>query len=313
MTLGDDRYPERPCGERLREWREKTKRWTRLELAEQVEALSYRLKEARGNRIDTRLISRWEKGEIRRPQSVYMRILAHLRAPTHPDAVHDGSAASLERVDDDEMKRRLFLRSAGAAVAAAVVLPGESYGGRAVPAKVDAGTIRAIRAPVDDLYIRDQAVGGAVLARHALAQYYDARHMLDESDYSEKIGRDLMSVAGELAVCVGWLSYDAGNQNDARRLYNEAFVLADQAGDGLLAIQAIEKMAQQATFIAGHGRHKGAAREALRLGARLTDLARTESSSRLHALAAARQAIAFAASGSEAYSEHPSRSSEVDL
>jgi hypothetical protein len=150
---------------------------------------------------------------------------------------------------------------------------------------------------VDGLYEQDQRVGGAPLADAALAQYYDARQMLDQADYTEHVGRDLMSIAGELAVCVGWLTYDAGDQRKARELYAEAFLLADQGGDTRLVIQAVEKMTLQAAYIAHRGRHRGAAREAVRLGGRGLDLARTEPSSRLHALLGGRQALAAAAIG----------------
>lgn len=195
------------------------------------------------------------------------------------------------------MDRRRFLQSAGSAVAAAVIAPGGSYGGRQVPAKVDMAMVRGIRSAVDNLYRRDQIVGGATLAQSALASYYDARQMLDQADYGEDVGHELMTIAGELAVCVGWLSYDAGDQRQARDLYAEAFLLADQAGDSKLTIQAVEKMALQSVFIAVRGQHRGAAREAARLSERLTDLSRYQSSPRLHALIGGRQAIAFAVSG----------------
>ncbi len=298
MTAGDTRDDARPWGERLKVWREEVQHWSRTDLKEQVEATSYKLKEARGNLLDVRLISRWESGAIKRPQGVYLRILAHMGAPL-PDAsgVNQESRRLGTEEDDEDMDRRRFLRNAGTAVAAAVALPGTSYGGRTIPTKIDPADIRAIRAAVDSLYLRDQAIGGATLAQAALTHYYDARRMLDEADYREDVGRELMAIAGELAVCVGWLSYDAGNQRQARDLYAEAFLLADQAGDPRLTIQAVEKMALQAVYIADRGQHRGAAREAARLSGRLTDLARFQSSPRLHALIGGRQAIAHAVTG----------------
>lgn len=197
------------------------------------------------------------------------------------------------------MDRRRFLRGAGVAIAAAVTVPEKSYGGRAIPSKIDSVHVQSLRCGMQNFYVRDQQVGGAVLADSALNQYYDARQMLDEADYREEVGRELMTIAGELAVCVGWLSYDAGNQRKARELYAEAFLLADQANDARLAVQAIEKMVLQSAFIADRGRHRGAAREAARLGRRAVDLARFENSARLHALLGGRQAIAYAVAGDE--------------
>ncbi len=296
MTLGSTRYDARPWGERLKTWRENVKHWSRTDFKEQVEATSYKLREPRGNRLDVRLIARWEAGEVKCPQGVYLRILAQMGAPLPNDGATLANAGS----EDDDMNRRRFLQSAGAAVAAAVAKPEASYGGRTIPvAKVDPGDIREIRAAVDRLYVQDQALGGATLAQAALEQYYDARHMLDEGDYGEDVGRELMTIAGELAVCVGWLSYDAGNQGQARELYSEAFLLADQAANSRLAFQAIEKMALQSVYIADRGQHRGTAREAIRLSTRLNDLARLEPSPRLHALVGGRQAIAHAVTGDE--------------
>lgn len=296
MTLGEARYDSRPWGQRLQDWRENIKHWSRDDFREEVEATSYKLKEARGNRLHNRLIKRWEDGDVKAPQKVYIRILAQMGAPL-PEVRGLDSESHKDSEEEAEMDRRRFLQSAGSAVAAAVVAPGGSYGGRQVPAKVDMAMVRGIRASVDELYRRDQVVGGASLAQAALASYYDARQMLDQADYGEDVGRELMTIAGELAVCVGWLSYDAGDQRQARDLYAEAFLLADQANDPRLTIQAVEKMALQSVFIADRGQHRGAAREAARLGERLTDLSRFQSSPRLHALVGGRQAIAFAVSG----------------
>lgn len=301
MTLaGDrpDRYQARPWGERLREWREEVKHWSRSEFREQIEAASYKMKELRGHRLDTRLIGRWETGEVYQPQAVYRRILAHLGAPL-PSSIAPADPTCTE--DDEDMNRRRFLRHAGTAVAAAVAAQATFYGDRQVPGRIDLAHIRGLRSSVNSLYRRDQILGGAGLAEAARRQYYDARHMLDEADYQETVGRELMIIAGELAVCVGWLSYDGGDQRQARELYSEAFLLADQAGDtGTgLAIQSMEKMALQSVHIADKGRHRGAAREAVRLSCRVADLARRESSPRLHALLAGRQAIAHAVVGDD--------------
>jgi hypothetical protein len=147
--------------------------------------------------------------------------------------------------------------------------------------------------------MKDQSVGGGALARDGQRIYHRARRMLDEADYSEKIGRQLMSAAGELAVCVGWLAYDSGDQNLSRQLYSEARLLADQSGDDGLAIRAMEKMALQAAHLAHQKGLSGSAREAMRLSERATELARHDPSPRLHALLASREAIAHAVARDE--------------
>src|SRR5918912_736416 len=98
-----------------------------------------------------------------------------------------------------------------------------------IPAKVDSAHIRYFNASVEKLYAKDQSVGGGALARDGLRLYHRACKMLDEADYSEAAGRQLMSAAGELAVCVGWLAYDASDQALSRDLYSQARLLADQS------------------------------------------------------------------------------------
>lgn len=293
-TPGEARYQSRPWGERLKEWREEVKRWSRAELREQIEATSHRLREPRGDRIDTRLISRWESGAVASPQAVYQRLLAHLGAPL-PGSSRQSPGVVGE--SEGDMDRRRFLVNAGTVLAVAAVAPEGPYGDRSVPQAVGTDHVRGIREGLEQMYVQDQQVGGGLLAKRALALYYDSRQMLDQADYGDGVGRELMSVVSELAVCVGWLSFDAGDQGRARTLYEEAFLLADQAGNPLLALQAVEKMTLQSVYVADRGHHRGPGREALRFAGRMTELARYQRSSRLHALIGGRQAIAHAVTG----------------
>lgn len=167
-----------------------------------------------------------------------------------------------------------------------------------IPAKVDSAHVRYLHSSAKKLYTKDQNVGGGALTRDGLRLYHRARRMLDEADYSEETGRQLMSAAGELAVCVGWLAYDGGEQALSRELYSEARLLADQSGDDGLAIRAMEKMSlQSAVHFARKERLPGSAREAVRLSERATELARHDPSPQLHSLLAAREATAHAAAG----------------
>ncbi len=186
----------------------------------------------------------------------------------------------------------------GGAALAGLFGTGGELGTIQVPAKVDKAHIRYLRATVDELYERDQVVGGAALARGALRQFYRAQRMLGESDYGERTGQELMTAAGELAVCVGWLAYDSGNHDLARHLYSDAMTLADEADDETLAVQVREKMAllavQRARIEA-----PGLARHALRLTGRAGEVARRDPEPRVHALLASREAIACAFLGDD--------------
>jgi transcriptional regulator with XRE-family HTH domain len=203
--------------------------------------------------------------------------------------------ATMEGNNDMDLTRRQFTGVLGGAALAGVVGDVE-LGTIQVPAKVDKAHVRYLRATVDQLLERDQMVGGAALVRGALRQLTRAQRMLAESDYGERTGQELMTAAGELAVCVGWLAYDAEDHDLARRLYTEAMTLADEADDGTLAIQVREKMALQAVQLARQG-SPGIARQALRLTGRAAEVARRDPEPRVHALLAAREAIANAILG----------------
>jgi transcriptional regulator with XRE-family HTH domain len=208
-----------------------------------------------------------------------------------PDATLGDSPDETSNEAGEDVDRRSFGGFA-AGVAAAVVLPEIT-----VPSKVTGAHVRYLRSCTDSLWNRDQAVGGGALLRQALRQWHRARRMLDESSYSEQSCRELMNATGEMAVCVGWLSYDSGDHTLARQLYSDALLLADQGGDDALAAKALGQMSLQSVQLARDAR-PGLAREAVRLSARAAELAsHHDSTPRLHALLAARQAIAYAAVG----------------
>lgn len=194
-----------------------------------------------------------------------------------------------------ELDRRTFNGlAAGAAVSLA--LPAHAY---EVPDQVDAAHVRYLRACVARLRSRDQNIGGGAILRQAISQFGRARKMLDESDYSESIGRQLLQVAADAGLCAGWLAYDHGDQTLARRLYAEAELLASSSGDAELAVHVYANMAMQSTHLARTNGQRGLAREALRLAQRARDAAHYEPSPRLKALIGLRQATAHAQLGDE--------------
>jgi transcriptional regulator with XRE-family HTH domain len=209
-----------------------------------------------------------------------------------------GTPNAIFEENDVDLTRRQFSEVLGGAALAGLFGTGGELGTVQVPAKVDKAHIHYLRATVDEFYVRDQVVGGAALARGALRQFYRAQRMLGESDYGERTGQELMTAAGELAVCVGWLAYDGGNHNLARHLYGEAMTLADEADDESLAVQVREKMAllavQRARIEAS-----GLARQALRLTGRAGEVARRVPEPRVHSLLASREAIACAVLGDD--------------
>lgn len=209
-----------------------------------------------------------------------------------PNATLSSGTDSQE--NDDRMDRRTFTTGLLATIGFGAGLDRVQ-----VPERVDLAHVRFLQAGIDRLYWRDQQIGGAMLARDGLRQYHRTRRMLEESDFTDPVGRSLLTASGQLAVAVGWLAYDAGDQRLARDLYAQALLLAQEANDNVLTIMVMEKMALQSVFLARRDGRPGIARQAIRTAVRAAELARHERTPRLHALLAAREAIAYAAVGDE--------------
>jgi len=172
---------------------------------------------------------------------------------------------------------------------AAVTLPDVTS-----PPRVSASHIRYLKACLERIRNRDQNVGGGAVLRQALAHFSRARSMLDQSDYSDQIGRALLAVTANLAVAAGWVAYDCAQQRPARLLYNEAELLAGTADDSELTVHVYANMALQCTHLARVSGQRGIAREALRFADRAASAVRHEASPQLRALTALRQAAAHA-------------------
>jgi transcriptional regulator with XRE-family HTH domain len=198
-------------------------------------------------------------------------------------AEDDESDREETAVDVD--RRRFGGLAAGAA--AAIALPEA-----AIPSRVTAAHIRYLQASLDSLWSRDQEVGGALLFRSALLHWQRARQMLDESSYTDRIGRELLIVAANLTVCAGFLAFDGGNMPQARHLFSEALLLAGNAGDPVLTAHALTNQSMLSSYTARVSGQQGSAREGLRLACQAAEEARHEPMPRLHALIALRHANA---------------------
>lgn len=208
-----------------------------------------------------------------------------------PDAILEGDdTVALLGADPVNLDRRLFTTLA-AGLAAAAVLP--------VPARVDRAHVRYLKASLARLSTQDHTVGGGTLLPQALRYFAHARRMLDESDYSATIGRELLVVTADLGIYSAWFAYDANNQPLARQLYGEAALMADSAGDSAQCVCVYANMAQQCTHLAFVTGRQGLAREALRFTDRAADAARYEPSPALHALISLRRSLAHAQLGDE--------------
>jgi len=192
-----------------------------------------------------------------------------------------------------DVDRRTF-GGVAAGLLASAALPEVEF-----PRRVDAAHIRYVRSCLSACQNRDWRVGGGAVLREALGHFHRARQMLDESDYSETVGRQLLVITADLGIECGWFAYDYGDQQLARRLYSDAEMLAGDTDNNEVTVHLYALLARQSAYLARVHQRRGLAREALRFADRAADAARHEPSPRLHAVAAMRQGVAHAQLGDE--------------
>lgn len=187
------------------------------------------------------------------------------------------------------MDRRQFgLAVFGTAIAAATTSPVTASA--AMSMTVGDDHVTYLNQVTDGLFEHDGQFGSGGLAGPALRQCAVARELLERATYDHGTGIELARATGNLVDCAGWLAFDSGDQRAARECFTEALILAERSGDSYLWSNVMDDLRHQAWRV-------GNMREGLQLSLRISDAIRTIPSTRLHALHAARQAVAYAAVG----------------
>jgi lambda repressor-like predicted transcriptional regulator len=106
-----------------------------------------------------------------------------------------------------------------------------------------------ISAIADHLYRMDYQFGGDTLCDQATAQLAHAQRLLRTGRYNERVGQRLLAATGELGVCAGWLAFDAGRHQQARRIYTEALTTARIADEPWVEVHALVSMSMQAVAL----------------------------------------------------------------
>ena len=265
MTLADDRGETRPWGERLRAWREDVKHWSRAEFRDEIEAASYKLGERRGQKLDERLIARWEMGVVQRPQSVYCRLLAHIGAPLPSGAepivspgIVDvletwGCRANLEILCAEvgyEMDRRLFIAQSGLSLVGLanpwlldpIDRVVDSIDGR----RIGHATVTDIQLITSARRRMDDALGGGSLLSAVREDLRVSINLLTRASYSADVGRHLYSATAEQARLASWLCFDSGRHGLAQRYTQIALRAAHSAEDRQVGANVLGFAAYQA-------------------------------------------------------------------
>lgn len=140
-----------------------------------------------------------------------------------------------------DVDRRNFFRAGalGSAGAAMMSVSAPASAASASGGKVGASDVDAIIDSVNQIHELDLVVGGDRLCRVAANQVRYVEQLLDQGSYTEAVGRALTSAAAEMMTAAGWVHYDAGRLDDARRYYADAANAANAAGDGIAAAHAL--------------------------------------------------------------------------
>jgi hypothetical protein len=115
----------------------------------------------------------------------------------------------------------------------------------------------------------DNAYGGGLTREAAIAQLASTASLVEETTYTEEVGRKLITGIGDLAAVAGWMCHDVTMHTAAQRYFLLALQAAKEANDPNLAAHVLSCMARQA----GHLGRPGDALEMIHLaryGARNT-------------------------------------------
>ncbi|MBB1245034.1 helix-turn-helix transcriptional regulator [Streptomyces durbertensis] len=198
--------------------------WSQSRLAREV----CRLAGVIGEPVGRQEISRWETGK-RKPREWLPLLAAALGVPV--DALTGAGTPPeppLPSLDD-------YLPE-GDPLAPLTARRGRRVG-------VDA--VRDLQQRVHGLRLADDVIGGRDLLRPALRELRSAVRVYREGTFTEVVGRSLLQAIGELAQIAGWIASDAGQHDQAERIYRLGLSAARTAGDTTLAGNLLGSLAYQ--------------------------------------------------------------------
>ncbi|MFJ3824976.1 hypothetical protein [Streptomyces nodosus] len=266
--------------------------------------------------VSPRQFRRWESAAPPWPQPDHRRLLERFYGrPIHElgfvspedvpantltvrEPVPVSPTAHTEVETYDPVNRRKFTASAAIGMTASSAgLPWLSPTAAAEPdnnqLRVSHNDVDDLRSAARDLDVIDQRFGSDRLWRGARNQLMWLHHLIDNGTYTDPVGAELHTIAGQLTTSLGWFCYDADLQTEARVYFSEALNTAMLSGDDALATRTLSNMARQSVDL-------GKAREAIRF-ARIAQAHATEWSAppRVSALLAIREAQGHARLGDE--------------
>ncbi len=202
----------------------------------------------------------------------------------------------VESNEEADVNRRNFLRTgalgAGAAVTTAAVQHGEApTPSVAGSARIGASDVAEINATVNQIHELDLLVGGDRLCRVAANQVRYVEQLLNTGISTDQVNRDLTRAAAETMTVAGWVHYDAGRLDEARRYYADAAQAATAAGDGIAIAHALGNASSLLTE--WNGGTPAGTRQAVQYAQTASRAAMSQGGPKLRALMAIREADAL--------------------
>lgn len=147
--------------------------------------------------------------------------------------------AAYEREIGSPVNRRSFLALPSLAVVPESVAPHMESG------RIGSSTIARLTERTARLRQMDNYLGGADTYRTFLAEVESSRFLAKNAIYDDVTGKALRALIAEQAQQAGWSAFDAGWNDEARRLYTVSLAEAEQAGDAALYGNALAFLAYQ--------------------------------------------------------------------
>ncbi|MGV9272646.1 helix-turn-helix transcriptional regulator [Streptomyces griseosporeus] len=111
--------------------------------------------------------------------------------------------------------------------------------------RIGSGQITDLQQRVHGLRLADDFLAGGDLIRPALRELRRAVKLYREHTHTDETGRELLRQIGELAQIAGWIASDAGQHEEAERIYRLGISAARQAEDFTLAGNIAGSLAYQ--------------------------------------------------------------------
>ncbi|MFS8201970.1 helix-turn-helix transcriptional regulator [Streptomyces sp. CWNU-52B] len=210
-------------GANIRHLREE-RGWSQARLAREV----CQAARVTGEPVGRQEISRWETGK-RTPREWLPFIAAALGVTVDALSTPQGPAEpSLPTLADFLPEEDLLSQL-------------EGHTGR----RVGMGVVDDLQRRVHGLRLADDVLAGGDLIRPALRDLRRAVRLYRESAHTSEVGRRLLRQIGELAQIAGWIDSDAGQHEEAERIYRLGMSAAGQAEDYTLAGNLAGSLAYQ--------------------------------------------------------------------